>query len=231
LLASCAAPHPDAWSPATPASWSASQARLAALRETPREPWAGEVLVRWREPRTGQTVVGQGGIGVAPGRAVRMILAGGPGATMLDAWITPEQWRVAVPPLGIVRRGGRDEPPDVPVAFLRWWFFHPLEGRLVAATARPPAGWLLRDDDAVIEVREQACGRGVGLEVTRRERDAGHVDSLAVCRHAGPPSPGDHVTYEDRTTGLGIALTLETLAAGPPMAEAFADPDAAGGAP
>jgi hypothetical protein len=226
LLASCA-PLVERWVPATPESWTTSRARLEALRRAPREAWAGEVSVRWREPRTGQTIVGRGGIGVAPGRGVRMILLGGPGMTMLDAWITPERWRFAVPPLGVVRRGGADEPADLPVGFLRWWFFHPLEGSLVAATPGPPApGWLLRDGPAVVEVLERPCPLGIGLAVTRTA--SGRVESIEACRREGLPVPGDRVRYEDRATGLGVALTLEALASGPPLPEAFEDPDTAG---
>jgi hypothetical protein len=225
LLTACAAPV-EGWPPATPESWATSRARLAALRAAPQEAWAGEVSVMWREPRTGQTIAGRGGIGVAPGKGVRMILLGGPGMTMLDAWITPERWRIAVPPLGVVRRGGADEPGDLPVGFLRWWFFHPLEGSLVAATPGPPSpGWLLRDGAAVVEVLELPCPPGVGLAVTRSA--SGRVESIEACRREGRPLPGDRVRYQDRSTGLGVALTLEALADGPPLPEAFADPDAA----
>jgi len=87
-----------------------------------------------REPRSGRVIRGRGGLAVVPGRALRMILVGVAGVTMLDAWVTPARWRVAVPMLGVLRRGGADDPADLPIGFLRWWFFTPLEGRLFAAT-------------------------------------------------------------------------------------------------
>lgn len=181
--------------------------------------------VSLREPRTGQVVRGRGGLAVVPGRALRMILTGVAGVTMLDAWITPQRWRVAVPPLGVLRRGGTDSPADLPVAFLRWWFFTPLEGRLFAAELeRGSPVWLLRDGDAVVELRALGCERGPRLVAARRER--GRAESVDECRAGIEPSEGDHVRYED-ASGLAVELVLESVSAEPPAAEAFVDPDTA----
>jgi hypothetical protein len=153
-----------------------------------------------------------------------MILVGVAGVTLLDAWVTPQRWRVAVPPLGLVRRGSADDPPDLPVGFLRWWFFRPLEGRLFAATS-DGAGptWLLRDGDAVVEVRAGVCERGSRLRAARRRR--GRAESVDECRAGAAPSVGDHVRYEDAGTGLVVELAVESMSPDPPPAEAFADPD------
>jgi hypothetical protein len=178
------------------------------------------------EPRSGRVIDGRGGIAVAPGRAVRMILVAGAGATVLDAWVTPERWRVAVPVMGVVRRGGRDEPHDLPIGFLRWWFFTPLEGTLFAATfTHPGAFWLLRSGDAVVELRAGPCDRGAELAATRRLH--GRAERVDECRARPTPSPGDRVHYEDSASGLAVDLVVETLAAAPPEEEAFRDPEEA----
>jgi hypothetical protein len=152
-----------------------------------------------------------------------MILVGGAGATMLDAWVTPDRWRVAVPPLGLVRRGGADAPDDLPVAFLRWWFFRPLAGALFAASPTPVETWLLRDGDALVEVRAQPCTQGAGTSVKRRVR--GVVETIEACGSARPPSAGDHVRYENEATGLVVELRVEGLAPGSPPSDAFDDPE------
>jgi hypothetical protein len=230
-LSACAA-RPTPWRGATPATWPALQAALAAARGTRRqEPWTAAARVTLHEPRSGRTVLGRGGIAVAPGRALRMILVGVAGATMLDAWVTPQRWRVAVPLLGLVRRGGEEAPGDLPIGFLRWWFFTPTGGRLFAATfeAGGPA-WLLRDGDAVIELRPGRCDRGHGLVASRRER-GGAAQTVDECRSAAGPTAGDRVHYRDEAQdgagGLVIDLILDSVSVDPPAAEAFTDPDAA----
>jgi hypothetical protein len=181
-----------------------------------------------RQPRGGRVLDARGGIAIAPGRALRMILVAGAGATMLDAWVTRDRWRIAVPPAGLVRRGGGGDPGDLPVGFLRWWFFRPLEGTLFAAsrsagTARGEDVFLLRDDDgAAIEVRAGPC-----LRVNRR-RNA-RTERVDECMARALPGPGDHVHYEDESSGLSVDLQLESLATAPPDDEAFRDPDAPGG--
>ena len=130
-----------------------------------------------------------------------MILVGVAGATMLDAWVTPHQWRVAVPALGLVRRGAEQAPGDLPIRFLRWWFFTPMGGRLFAATfdgGRPL--WLLRDGEAVVELRAGACDRGRRLVAARREQ--GRTESVDECRAAPRPTTGD-VTCATHNRGSG----------------------------
>jgi hypothetical protein len=149
---------------------------------------------------------------------------------MLDAWVTRDRWRIAVPPANIVRRGGRDEPRDVPVGFLRWWFFRPLEGTLFAASHAEPSGepgdvFLLRDaDGATVDLRPGRC-----LRVSRRVH--ARTERVEECaRTPGVPAPGDRVRYEDEASGLTVDLELESLASEPPDDEAFRDPDAPGDA-
>jgi hypothetical protein len=143
---------------------------------------------------------------------------------MLDAWVTPDRWRVAVPPAGIVRRGGLDEPPDLPIAFLRGWFFRPLAGVLFAAAAEPEGPtWLLRDEGAIVEVRSRRCDLGARLVATRHEH--GHTESIDECRSSAAPRAQDRVHYEDATTGLAVDLVLEAVGTDPPPSQAFDDPD------
>jgi len=178
-----------------------------------------------RDARSGRVIDGRGGIAVAPGRAVRMILVGGAGVTMLDAWVTRGRWRVAVPPLDLVRRGGADEPRDLPVGFLRWWFFTPFEGTLFAATfMKPGMLWLLRDGDAVIDLHVGPCSRGERLTASRRVH--GRSEHVEECRALAVPRPDDAVRYVDDASGLRVDIVLESVAVGSPQEEAFRDPDA-----
>lgn len=180
-----------------------------------------------REPRSGRTVEGRGAIAVAPGRAVRMILLGGAGSTMLDAWVSTDRYRIAVPALDSVRRGGEAEVADLPVGFLRWWFLAPLTGTLFAATDDT---WLLREGQAVVEVRTVPCDHEQGLMAIRR---AGvRAEQVLECRRdrAGA-SVGDFAEYDDRVSGLHVRIDVESVASVPPDEQAFRDPDAPAGAP
>jgi hypothetical protein len=177
------------------------------------------------ESRSGHAVDGRGAIAVAPGRALRMVLVGAAGTTMLDAWMTPHKWRIAVPPANVVRRGDDGkEPSELPVGFLRWSFFRPLEGTLVAGS--PQVGgmlFVLRDDEAVLEVRVRPCDRGELTMTTRHA--AGRTERLDECRASSTPRQGDWVRYEDQSSGLRVDLTLESVAEELPDEEAFRDPD------
>ena len=129
---------------------------------------------------------------------------------------------MAVPPIGKVMRGGLDEPPDLPVGFLRWWFCTPLEGELFAA-ARTPEGstsWRLHEGDAVIELRD-AHGA-----LTASRRAHGRAQTVRQSRGPSLPAPGDTVHYDDEG-GVTVDLVVESLAGAPPPDEAFVDPDAA----
>ncbi len=157
-----------------------------------------------------------------------MVLVGPAGTTMLDAWITRDRWRVAVPSLEVVRRGGEDAPPDLPVGFLRWWFLTPLDGALFgAAFTDPGVAWLLRDGDAVIELRLAPAPDGEALTVARRV--GGRSERIEELRAGTAPHVGDRVHYVDETSGLRVDLMLESVASRPPDEGAFLDPDIEGG--
>jgi hypothetical protein len=219
------------WPAPDPVTWPGFAAALEHERaRRPSAPWAATVRFQLFEPVSGRTIDGRGGIATAPGSAMRMILVGGPGSTVLDAWITRDHWRIAVPAAGIVRRGGAsDRPLDLPVGFLRWWFIAPLAGALVAAKAVPPGdAWLLRDGDAEVTLRSGPCGgdhlRHL-LDATRRER--GRKERVFECRISDALSPGDRAAYVDQSSGLAVGMEIESVASTPPEADAFRDPDSA----
>jgi hypothetical protein len=228
MLLGCSAPpfgeggEVPSWKPLTQAEWLDLRGALDAERATtPRSPWAANVRVTLRVP--GRTVTGRGAVASYPGVAFRMILVGGPGATLLDVWVTRAKWRVAIPPVGRILRGGRDAPADLPVAFLRWWFCAPLQGTLFAGS-RLPGGttlFVLRDGDAVVELREGPRG----LEASRR--DHGKTQTVRQSTRSWLPAPGDAVHYE--AGDVTVDLAVESLAEGQPAAEAFMDPDAESG--
>ena len=220
-------PAPRPWPSPDAATYARLRRRLDLQRHARSvPPWAAGIHVALREPRSGRTLEGRGAIAVAPGRAVRMILLGGPGSTMLDAWVSPHRYRVAIPALDRVRRGGEEEVADLPVAFLRWWFLTPLDGRLFAASEQPDEVWLLRAGAAVIELRTAGCAPGEGLLGIRR---AGlRAERVLECR-ASPAgiSVGDAAEYDDLVSGLHVRIDVESVAQAPPDELAFRDPDAA----
>jgi hypothetical protein len=219
----------------TPAAPAASPAELHALVQRldeargarSRVAWRGVVMVRMREPRSGKVIDGRGAIAVLSDR-VRIVLLGAAGLTMFDAWVTPERWRVAVPPADVLRRGGADDPADLPIGFLRWWFFRPLQGDVFAArtTARGPL-WLLRDRGATVELSSEPCPQGG--EMLQAVRRAGkQEEEVRECRAGGAPRTGDSVRYRDRTSGLEVDLVVESVSEGAPDPGALADPDTEG---
>jgi hypothetical protein len=223
LGVSCVAAPPRRWIHPSPTELASAAARLDRLRAAEgAAPYVETIATTLSDPRSGRMIDGRGAIAVAPGQAVRMILVGGAGATLLDAWVTRSRWRIAVPPLQIVRRGGADDPPELPVGFLRWWFIAGFEGTMFAAS---PDGSLvlLRDGDAVVELRIDACAAGRRVSATRRRQ--GRSERVDQCRAADRPAAGDEVQYADLTRGLQVAVRVESVGATPPDAEAFGDPD------
>ncbi len=225
LTLECAHPAPRAWVHPTPFQWQLAQARLDRLRaDAPRLPYAASVTTVLRDAHSGRVIDGRGAIAVAPDRGIRMILIGGAGTTLLDAWVTPQQFRIAVPPLALIRRGGSEAPRELPVAFLRWWFFGRLNGGLMSAQALPDGWlWLLRAGDAVAELRLGACGARQRLRAVRIE--GGRTERVDECRSDAAQAPGDSVRYVDESSGFEVELSVDAISAGPPSPEAFLDPD------
>ena len=230
-LSGCARPA-TVWRSPDAATWSALRQRLDVARAArPSRPWAAGVRVTLREPRSGRVVDGRGAIAAAPGRAVRMILTGGAGSTMLDAWGAADRWRVSVPALAVIRQGGTEEAPDLPVGFLRRWFLSPLEGTLLAA-AEPSPGeslWVLRAPGSVVELRASACERGQRLVAARRV--GARTERVDECRAGGPPRAGDMAEYRDLASGLRVDVLVESVSDAGPDPEAFVEPTGAEAGP
>jgi hypothetical protein len=227
LAVCCTPPLGAPWEHPTPVQWEQATAALDRVRAmAPRSAYVATVTTTLRNPRKGWVVDGRGAIAIAPGRAVRMILVGAAGATLLDAWVTRDRWRIAVPPIESIQRGDAEAPKDSPVRFFRWWFFAPFGGVPYAAAVRPEGSvWLLRDGEAVTEVRLGACGAGPRVSATRRDHD--RTDRVDECRAAasGQPGPRDSVHYEDQVRGLRVDIEVESVTEAPSNEDAFRDPD------
>lgn len=224
----CARPPVAAWVHPTAAEWREAAAELDGLRaERPARPYTVLVSTTLREPRSGRVLDGRGALAVAPGLGLRMILVGAAGATLLDAWVTPTAWRIAVPAASIVRRGGAIAPSTLPVGFLRWWFLARFSGGLFAARVRPEERlWLVRDGTAVVELRLGRCARGVRIAAARRTTGVPREsESVEECRAGAVPTAGDRVRYTDESSGLEVSFGVEGLASEPPDPAAFRDPD------
>ncbi len=201
--------------------WTAARARLDAMRAAlPSTPWVEQVTIAFREPGTGKLFEGRGAIAVLPRRAMRMILVGPGGATALDAWVTPEAWRFAVPPIQLVKRGGRDAPVALPIGFFRWWFLAPYDGRLRTIVG---SDLVLDDGSGVVTLSEQLDGALRSVSARRRR---GATTELLGFHGAkdGRPAKGDRATYRNVATGLTVEVTVDEVGEAPPDPAAFEDP-------
>lgn len=203
-----AAPPP---APVSQAEWDLARAHLARLRaELPTKPYTQPVTVAFFEPRSRRRFDGRGAVGVDPGHAMRMILVGPAGEPALDVWVTPDAWRLVVPALHLVRRGGRDAPRGTPIGFFRAWFVEPLAGRLLAVDGR--GALVLRDP---FGGTEHVAARSVEDGRIRRRvgRDTESFSFSAT-----------HARYVDASTGLSVEVTLGPVQSEPPDPRAFAEP-------
>ncbi len=227
-LAACA---PRTLGPPLPSQteWDAARAGLTALRAScPTAPFSAVVRVTLREPYTGKRFMGRGALAVDPGRAVRLILLGPGGGTAMDAWVTRERFRFAVPAADILRSGTEDE--SLPVGFLRWWFLAPLDGRLLTAVATTGSRrYVLRDRAATVDFVDDAAPTPRRVQASRRT--LGAPERLESVGASLAPAPGDHATYDDERSGVHVEVVVESIAGAPDPA-AFVDPEAlAGGLP
>jgi hypothetical protein len=211
----------------TEAEWRAARTWLDDLRATePVKPFAAVVQVTLREPHTGRSFSARGAVAVDPHHALRMILVGPAGATALDVWATPDRWRFEVPAANILRRGGREDDPSLPIGFFRWWFLSPLEGRLLTSvTGRSRERFVLRERDATIDLTDsRVSGEAVAHVVSASRRVGGAVDRIAFRGASFAASAGDRATYDQDTSGVHVEVTIESPSDAPDPA-AFLDPD------
>jgi hypothetical protein len=225
--AACAVPPAPHVEP-TLEQWLATRDDLAKMRSTlASKPFVAQISVAMHDPRSGRTFDGRGAVAVDRARGVRMILLGPAGATAVDAWVTRDRYRFAVPAIDVVRRGRGDEPEArvLPVGFFRWWFLAPLEGQLLTFVGYPDAGtWVLRDGDATSEL---SIVRGDAVYVMQAVRHAhGRDETLAWRARSFAPRAGDSGTYRDSASGFAVDVRVDAISDDPPSPEAFADPDA-----
>jgi hypothetical protein len=189
----------------------------------PKKPYTQPITVDFHEPYTRRRFEGRGAVGVDPGRAMRMILVGPAGEPALDVWVTRDAWRMVVPAIHLVRRGGREAPASMPIGFFRAWFVDPLGGHLLAVgeggelVVRDDAGGTLHITDA------HAAAGGSSAHVRRRYGTATETFAYTLASNGGEAS------YTSDSTKLSVAVKLGPMQAEPPEPEAFEDPDEAGG--
>jgi hypothetical protein len=250
VVAGCAAPVREP-PPPTTAEWTAAVDRLEALRhEEPEHPYGIVVRVTLREPRTRKAFSARGALAVDPHRAVRMLLLGPGGTTALDAWVTPDSYRFEVPPIGLLRRGGTDADPSLPVEFFRWWFLAPVEGRLLASFAGPSLAlsdfaacdghwFVLRRDRATVTLCDDREGPGssgqASLDLRASERTpispgpgGSRLERLSFRGLSLAPHAGDLAEYEDARSGVRAHVEVESRDTEAPDPVAFLDPDHGG---
>jgi hypothetical protein len=216
-LSACASVTPLSAHQTTQPEWDDGLARLARLRASfPMKPYTQTIGVDLFEPRSRRHLTGRGAVGVDPGHAMRMILVGPMGGRALDVWVTREAWRMEVPAVHLLRRGGVDAPSSLPIGFFRSWFVDPLGGRPLALG---PGGELIVRDIAggTLRITEEAYGAHV---------DRRHGASGETFTYAKRPE-GDRARYVDHATGLEVDVTLDPIQASPPDPDAFVDPDLA----
>ena len=214
----------------TQPEWDVARAWLSDLRAgEPAQPFGAVVQVTLREPHSGRTFSARGAVAIDPHRAFRMILVGPGGATALDVWGTRDAWRFEVPAAHVLRHGGREDDPSLPIGFFRWWFLAPLSGRLLTAwpTPRPTAS---ASSCATASPRwtsrTSAVPRGHAVTAARlvegREAAVDRVDfqgaSFAVALASGDRAVYDRPLRASRRGRRRVAL-------GAPDPAAFVDPD------
>ncbi len=212
--------------------WDVARAWLSDLRAgEPAQPFGAVVQVTLREPHSGRTFSARGAVAIDPHRAFRMILVGPGGATALDVWGTRDAWRFEVPAAHVLRHGGREDDPSLPIGFFRWWFLAPLSGRLLTSVADASPDrqrFILRDGVATVDLTDVRGPRGHAVTAARlvegREAAVDRVDfqgaSFAVAL-----ASGDRATYDEDPSGVHVEVLVESPTGAPDPA-AFADPDA-----
>lgn len=207
----CAAPAPY---DVTQAQWDGALARLARMRASfPDKPYTRAATMRFFEPHTRRRFEGRGAVGVDPGRAMRLLLVGPAGEPALDVWVTRRAWRMEVPAIHYLRRGGTESPPGLPVGFFRSWFIDPLGGRPLAIGR---AGEIVVRDAAggTLSIAQTASG----ASVRRRSGTTTEVFSYTESPQGG------RARYRDDKTGLEVEIDLEPAQDTPPDPKAFEEP-------
>jgi hypothetical protein len=217
-LAGCASAVSPPVNP-TQAQWDDGLRRLEVLRATfPKTAYTQPVTVDFREPYTRRRFEGRGAVGVDPGKAMRMILVGPAGEPALDVWVTRDAWRMSVPAIHLVRRGGRDAPDGMPIGFFRSWFIDPLGGHLLALG--PSDALIVRDrEGGTLDVSDVAFAVTTSAHVRRRKGRATERFAFALGKDGGTAS------YVSESTKLAVEVKLGPVQSEPPDPQAFEDPE------
>ncbi|MCC6521179.1 MAG: hypothetical protein IT373_00825 [Polyangiaceae bacterium] len=213
--------------PAGLAVWRQARSELEALRRRAR-PATGykmEVVVDFEHRPSGTHQRARGAVAVGSD-ALRMILLGPGGTTALDVWMCRDAFRMSVPAADLEVRGTLHDEPErlraLPVGFLGYWFLRPYAGSLLAFV---PDGalrrFVLRDGDAVVDVRLEPGPAGAPERVTLRRR-APSGEELFTSDGASCGA----VRYREEDVGLELAVECLGLDRDAELPEAaFADPD------
>jgi hypothetical protein len=191
----------------------------AEWNDGPKQPYSQTFSVELLEPRSRRRFTGRGALGVDPGRAMRMILVGPMGARALDVWVTRDAWRMQVPAVHLLRRGGSESPPGLPIGFFRSWFVEPLAGSLLALG---PGGALVVRDPAGGTLHVSYDEHGASRAIRVRRRHGTQTETLLYRVDAA----GGRATYRDEGSGLEVDVTLDATQTSTPDPDAFVDPDA-----
>ena len=214
----CATPYEPPKQP-TQGEWDAGLRKLARIRDAlPKKPYTQPITVELSEPYTRRRFEGRGAVGVDPGHAMRMILVGPAGEPALDVWVTRDAWRMSVPAIHLVRRGGRDAPDGMPIGFFRSWFIDPLGGHLLAIG--PSDDLVVRDDEGgTLDVSDVSFAPRPSAHVRRRKGRATERFGFALGKDGGTAS------YVSESTKLAVEVKLGPVQNDPPDPQAFEDPE------
>lgn len=217
----------ETFATASSIEWKQARALVAQLRdEVPRAPRVEQVRVAFHGPN-GIGFDGRGAIAVAPGRALRMILLGPGGRTAFDMWATPDRYRVSVPDLSILERGGATAPAHLPIELFREWFLAPLAGRLLAAGhVGARALYLVRTPRQVLELGLTAATAQGGVRHMLRAYPGGKeeaVEWIGITPTLVPPV-GSEVVFTRPSLGIQVVVDIDEVGTEPPSPEAFEEP-------
>jgi hypothetical protein len=167
------------------AAWAEAKDAVAKLREPDGGARTRTIKLTLSAPYLPTEVSARGAVATRPGE-LRMVLLGPGGATAMDVWSSGSRYRLAIPATGkILTDETRSSDRGLPVEFLRWWLTDPLGGDVLAARRGPDGlGFLLRREDAVIDVRLELSGRlfAIRTDTATRARERVIADRLGCGR-------------------------------------------------
>lgn len=220
LLVGCAQALPQALPEPSSLEWTFRRGAFAELSRRVRgEARSGTAHVVIVSPWG--AFEGRGAYALDPNRGLRTIVLGPAGATVLDVWVTPEAWRLALGLGGEIRRGGAADPVPM-VSFFRAWLLLG-RGQVLSARTRIDGArvYVAKTENVVTEWWQPASLFCEGF----------HEDAVAV-RFFGTRAEsmcvslserGRRITYQAGSTQVSLSVLSEEPGCPP---EALQDPDA-----